>query len=77
MPKSTASLEDAFRVFEKHRKEWFATHPGQYVVLHNSVLFDFFPDYESAVKAGVKEFGVQSTFLVQQVCREEPVFVIY
>jgi len=36
----------------------------------------FYPDFESALRAGLRRFGVRD-FLVKQVCAEDPVYVIY
>jgi len=40
-------------------------------------MVGFYSDYESALKAGLQNFGAKKQFLVKQVCLEEPVFVIY
>jgi hypothetical protein len=70
-------LQADFEVFERNRKDWFRTHPNEFVVVGNRSMLGFYPDYESALKAGLRGFGVKKQFLVKQVCLEEPVFVIY
>jgi hypothetical protein len=70
-------LEADFQVFERHRKDWVRQHEGEFVLIRAATVAGFYPDYASALRAGVQTFGVASEFLVKQVCLEEPVFVIY
>jgi hypothetical protein len=77
MSDTHSSLKADFEVFEKHRLEWSHQHEGKFVVMHNGDALGFFDSYADALRAGFTKFGVQAEFLVQQVCEEEPVFVIY
>jgi len=77
MSPQETSLQRDYEVFERSRKEWSATHANEFVLIGNGAFGGFYPDYESALRAGLKNFGVASEFLVKQVCKEEPVFVIY
>lgn len=64
-------------VFEKHRKEWFRSHPGEYVVIQDEIIADgFFRTYAEALRAGLRRFGVQRGFLVKQVWKTEPVYFV-
>ena len=72
-----SGLRADFQVFESHRKEWVRDHEGKYVVMHKDEVVGFFDDYAAGLKAGIAKFGVKTEFLIQQVCAEEPVFVIY
>jgi len=72
-----SGLEADFQLFESRRAEWVKEHEGKYVVMHAGVVVGFFDDYISGLRAGSTRFGARSEFLVQQVCEEEPVFVIY
>lgn len=72
-----SELEADFQLFESHRLEWAKEHEGKYVVMHAGDVVGFFDDYISALRAGSAKFGARNEFLVQQVCEEEPVFVIY
>jgi hypothetical protein len=72
-----SGLKADFQVFETHRKEWLQKHEGKYVVIHNSEVIGFFDDYRAGLRTGISKFGAASEFLIQQVCTEEPVFVIY
>ena len=65
------------KVFERHRKEWSALHPGKYVVIRDDVIVEgFFGTYAEALKAGLRKFGVQRSFLVKQIWITEPVYFI-
>ena len=77
MSDTHSSLKAEFEVFESRRLEWSKKHEGKYVVMHNRDALGFFDNYADALRAGIAKFGVQAEFLVQQVCEEEPVFVIY
>jgi hypothetical protein len=70
-------LQADFEVYERNRKEWFRTHPDKFVVVGDGAVIGFYSDYETALKAGLRGFGIKKQFLVKQVCLEEPVFVIY
>jgi hypothetical protein len=64
-------------VFEKHRKEWFRSHPGEYVVIQDEIIADgFFGTYAEALKVGLQKFGVQRSFLIKQVWKTEPVYFV-
>ena len=71
------SLKADYEVFEGHRLEWSREHEGKYVVMHDGNVIGFFDDYGAGLRAGLAKFGVKTEFLIQQVCKEEPVFVIY
>jgi hypothetical protein len=64
-------------VFEKHRKNWSRSHPGEYVVIQDDVVVEgFFSTYGEALKAGLKNFGARRGFLVKQIWVTEPVYSI-
>jgi|HubBroStandDraft_6_1064221.scaffolds.fasta_scaffold12085_4 hypothetical protein len=77
MSNKHSGLKADFQVFESHRKEWLQQHEGKYVVIRNGEVIGFFDDYTTGLRTGVATFGAKSEFLIQQVCVEEPVFVIY
>jgi hypothetical protein len=70
-------FQTELRVFEEHRHEWLQSHSGDFVVIADSTVAGFYPDYESAFKAGLNKFGVRGNFLVKQVWAEEPVYLIH
>jgi hypothetical protein len=70
-------LQGELRVFDQHKQEWLRSNPGDFVVIAGTTVAGFYPDYESAFRAGLQKFGVASEFLVKQVCAEEPVYLIY
>lgn len=70
-------LQTELRVFEQHKREWLQDHLGDFVVVADTTVAGFYPDYESAFKAGLNKFGVRGSFLVKQVWAEEPVYLIH
>jgi len=77
MAEEPQTLKSEYGVFERHRPEWSRAHNGEFVVIHGADVAGFYPDYESALRAGLKRFGLVTPFLVKQVSPREPVFVIY
>jgi hypothetical protein len=69
-------LQTELRFFEKKKHEWLPGHLGDYVVIAETTVAGFYLDYESALKAGLHEFGVRESFLVKQVWAEDPVYFI-
>jgi hypothetical protein len=64
-------------VFEKHRREWALSHPGEFVVIQDGVIAEgFFGTYGEALKAGLQKFGARREFLVKQVWVTEPVYLV-
>lgn len=57
-------LSTELQVFEQHRKEWFSSHPGEYVAIQDDVVADFFVTFADAFRAGLNRFGVGRNFLV-------------
>jgi hypothetical protein len=69
-------LNTELAVFEQHRLEWLRSSPGKFVVITGTRIEGFYDDYASAFRAGVRA-GISGSFLVKQVCAEEPVYLIY
>ena len=73
----TGLFSKELKVFEKHRKDWSCSHPGEYVVIQDDVIVEgFFSTYAEALKAGLKNFGARRSFLVKQIWVTEPVYFI-
>jgi len=68
------TLQAELQVFEQHKLQ---TNPGKFVVIAKTTIAGFYPDYESAFKAGLNKFGVRGIFLVKQVWAEQPVYLIH
>ena len=77
MATEASNLDKEFSFFERHRAQWAKQHQGEFVLVINEEEAGFYGDYESAYRAGLKRFGPESQFLIQQVCAIEPVFFIY
>ena len=72
-----ASFSRELQIFERHRKEWSRSHPGEFVVIQDDVIVEeFFRSYGDALKAGIRKFGVRNPFLVKQVWVTEPVYFV-
>ncbi|PYX76553.1 MAG: hypothetical protein DMG72_04585 [Acidobacteria bacterium] len=70
------TLEAELRFYGIHKHEWLRSHTGEFAVIGGTTIGGFYPDYESAFRAGLQKFGRRS-FLIKQVFAEEPVHFIY
>ena len=68
------AVELAF--YAQHKAEWLAHKTGEYVVIKDTGLLGFFPNFESAYRAGAARYGLQTDFLVKQILEYEPVFFV-
>lgn len=75
MPTEEALAEE-LRVYESHKIEWLQSHSGEFVVIVGQKVIGFHPNYESGFKAGLVAAGLGKSFLLKQVCIEEPVYLI-
>ena len=71
------SLAEELSWYESNKAEWVKSHQGAFVLIRDRNVAGFFPNYESAFEAGLKNFGIGTDFLIKQVVEQEPVFVIY
>jgi hypothetical protein len=62
--------------YGQHAREWVAERAGQYVVIKDTAVLDFYPDFEAAYRAGVGTYGFETDFLVKQILEYEPVFIV-
>ena len=70
-------LEAELRLFAEHRHEWAQSHLGKFVVIQDqSILKEFFDEYEDAFRAGIRQFGEERNFLIKQVWKTEPVYFV-
>ena len=70
-------LRQELQLYHGQKRSWLQNHLNDYVVIAGEEVAGFYPDYESAVRAAVRMFGIQRQFLVKQVCAVEPVYVVY
>jgi hypothetical protein len=70
-------LQTELGVFEQHKVEWVKSNPGDFVVIADTTVAGFYPEYESAFEAGLRKFGVKTQFLIKQVWAEQPVYLIH
>lgn len=76
MAAEQGELNTELEVFERHKSQWLLSNRGDFVVIADTNVAGFYPDYESAFRAGVQA-GFRGSFLVKQVCAEEPIYLIY
>jgi hypothetical protein len=72
----SGELNTELAIFEQHKVEWLRSNAGEFVVISGTDVTGFYPDYESAFRAGIKS-GIKGSFLVKQIRAEEPVYLIY
>ncbi len=75
----TSPLATELRVFEDHKRDrqWVQSRLGKFVVIRDeTVVSEFFDDYEDAFMAGIKQFGDDRNFLIKQVWKTEPVYFV-
>jgi len=77
MPTPTEALSTELQVFERNKREWLRSNPGEFVVIFGAKVAGFYSDYEAAFRAGLQVAGLGNNFLVKQVWAEEPVYLIY
>ena len=70
------NLQEELVVFEQHKDEWLRSNPSDFVVVSGNKVVGFYPDYESAFRAGFKATGLGKDFLVKQVSAEDPAYLI-
>lgn len=62
--------------YRQHTREWATEKAGQYVVIKDTRVLGFYPDFEAAYRAGAGTYGLETDFLVKQVLAYEPVFCV-
>jgi len=70
------SLQEEIHVFEKQKENWLRSNRGDFVVVFGIKVVGFYPDYESAFRAGLKAAGLGNNFLVRQISAEDPVYIV-
>lgn len=71
-----ARLAVELEYYAQHAREWVAQKAGQYVVIKNTSVLDFYPNFEAAYRAGATTYGIETDFLVKQILEYEPVFIV-
>lgn len=72
-----ARLALELEYYAEHKPEWLAQKTGQYVVIKDSDLLGFYPNFEAAYRAGAARYGLDKDFLVKQITEPEPVFFVF
>lgn len=81
MRSPTNSSEDPLQrelsFYNTNKSQWLHEHAEEFVIISGEQIGGFFPDFETAYKAGIQAFGVAKPFLIKEVCATEPVYVVY
>ena len=64
--KAVAQVDENFHFFKTQLPELKNTHLGEFALLHNKEIIDFFESENDAIKAGIKAYD-EGNFSVQQV----------
>ena len=72
-----ARLSAELHYYKAQKDGWLPAHAGEFVVITGQTVLGFFPDWEEAYRAGVRQVGPEKDFLLKQVLPREPVHVIY
>jgi hypothetical protein len=70
-------LKQELKLYHGQKNGWLERHLNEYVVIAGEQVAGFYPDYESAFRAAIREFGIKRQFLIKQICAAEPVYVVY
>ena len=71
------ALQEELAAFELNKPDWLCSHCGEFVVILGTNVIGFYPNFESAFRAGLKVIGLGKNFLVKQVLAEDSVYVIF
>lgn len=64
------------KYYAEHKEQWLAQKTGHYVVIKDGGVLGFYPNFETAYRAGATTFGLSTDFLVKQILEHEPVFFV-
>jgi len=69
-------LDRERQVFERHLNEWRKAHLGEFVLIKNDEVIDFYPTLDDAFNVGLSRYGVEP-FFVQQITPTDGVNVSF
>ena len=69
------ALQEELAFFESMKAEWLLAHEGKFALIKGRQLAGFFDSDEQAYATGLEQFG-NTSFLIKQVLKEEPVQTI-
>ena len=69
MPEQSEKLSQEMETYRKHLSEW-SDQEGQFVLIRDSEICDFFEEYTEALTEGYKRFGI-IPFLVKKVMQQQ------
>ena len=60
------------RAFDHMLDTMLKDHAGEFVVIHNGSVVDYYQTYSAAYEDALKRFGLDQIFLVSEVKKREP-----
>lgn len=69
---TTILLNQEYKFYQKHLKEFIPSHLNEFVLIKGNQLVDFFKSYEEALRAGLTRFG-NVPFFIKEIQRKEEV----
>jgi len=69
-------LEQEYKCYLGHRKKFVPAHLNQFVLIKGDEVVGFFPSYEDALRAGLKQFG-NVPFFIKEVQHKEEVHSLH
>lgn len=66
-------LKKEMAYIEKQKKELLRDYLNKYILVHGEKVFGSFDSYTHAVEEGIRLFGAEGVFLVQQMLDVKPV----
>jgi hypothetical protein len=72
-----ALLEVEYKVYLGRRNEFIRNHCHKFVLIKGEKVVDFYPTYEEALTAGLKQFGCSACFFIKKVCKKEEKYLVY
>ncbi len=72
MPKKKYTLIQEREAFDAQLGEILESHRGDFALVKNGVVLEFFPNHESAYAAGLERFGIDTPFLIALVEETSP-----
>jgi hypothetical protein len=70
---ATKDLTKNLDYVKKNKAHLLKEYPDKYLLVSEEKVIGSFDTYEAAASEGVRQFGIEAIFLVQQVSESEPV----
>jgi len=72
MPVATKNLQKDRDFVRQNRERLLKEYLNKYLLVHDEKIVSSFDSYEAAAAEGIRQFGMDGIFLVQQITEAEP-----